>query len=69
VRAKNLLERKGIPYTEIDLDGKEEELNALRAQTGWRTVPQIFIGDEMIGGFTDLADLEARGELDRMLKD
>lgn len=67
-RAKSLLERKGIPYTEVNLDGREEELNALRARTGWRTIPQIFIGDKMIGGYEDLANLESKGDLDRMVK-
>jgi glutaredoxin 3 len=67
VRAKALLERKGIPYTEINLDGQEDELNALRARTGWQTVPQIFIGEKLIGGYTDLAELDAKGELDNLL--
>lgn len=67
VRAKNLLSQKQIPFEEINLDGKDAELNELRARTGQRTVPQIFIGDKMIGGFSDLAQLDASGELDRML--
>ena len=67
VRAKDLLSRKGVPFEEIDLDGKDDELMALRKRTGLRTVPQIFVGETLVGGFTDLAALDARGELDRML--
>ena len=62
-----MLSRKGVPFTEVDLDGKEDELKALRERTGLRTVPQIFVGDTLVGGFTDLAALDAKGELDRML--
>ena len=68
VRAKDLLKRKGVAFEEVNLDGKDAELEALRARTGWKTVPQIFIGGKMVGGFTDLADLDAKGELDKMLK-
>jgi len=67
VRAKDLLNRKGIPFEEINLDGKDAELQALRARTGQRTVPQIFIDGKLIGGFTELAALDARGELDKMI--
>jgi glutaredoxin 3 len=67
-RAKSLLEKKGIAFEEIVLDGKEDELQALRRRTGQRTVPQIFIGDELIGGFSDMAALDASGELDKLLK-
>lgn len=63
VRAKNLLNRLNIPFTEINLDGKDDELEKLRERTKWKTIPQIFIGDEFIGGFTDLAALEESGVL------
>ena len=67
VRAKNLLKQKGVPFEEIDLDGKDDELNALRARTNFKTVPQIFVGETFVGGFTDLAALDGSGELDRIL--
>lgn len=67
IRAKALLSSKSIPFEEINLDGKDQELQELRQRTGQRTVPQIFIGDKLIGGFTDLAALDANGELDRMV--
>ena len=67
IRAKSLLSGKGIPFEEINLDGKDKELNDLRAKTGQRTVPQIFIDGKLIGGFTDLAALDSKGELDRLV--
>ena len=67
VRAKDLLKKKGVAFEEIDLDGKDSELMALRERTGLRTVPQIFIGDTMIGGFNELAALDSKGELNKML--
>jgi len=66
VRAKALLESKGIPFEEVDLTDKPDELIALKNKTGWRTVPQIFIDDQMIGGFTELAALEGEGKLDNL---
>ena len=67
-RAKRLLRRKGLTFTEIDVfaDGKRREEMLERAD-GRHTVPQIFIGGEGIGGSDDLHALESRGELDRML--
>ena len=43
------------------------EFDTLIRRTGWRTVPQIFVGEKMIGGFRELERLEANGELDRIL--
>ena len=67
VLAKNLLAGKGIDFQEINLDGREQELRQLKERTGLRTVPQIFIDDQLIGGFQDLAALDVKGELDQML--
>lgn len=63
IRAKNLLSDRGMPFTEINLDGKDEELTKLRERTGQRTVPQIFIDDEFIGGFSELSALNEAGKL------
>ncbi len=67
VRAKNLLQRKNIPYTEINLDGKDDELKKLQERTHFKTIPQIFIKDQFIGGYTELAELENAGKLDQMV--
>jgi len=68
VRAKRLLERKGVSYEEIDVAGDDEARIALAERTGLRTVPQIFIGEEHVGGSDDLHALEAQGKLDGMLQ-
>jgi glutaredoxin 3 len=65
--AKNLLKGKGIDFVEVNLDGKDRELVELRERTGHRTVPQIFINGKMIGGYQDLAALDMRGELERIV--
>lgn len=67
LRAIELLEKKGLPYQAISLDGKDAELAALRNKTGQRTVPQIFIGEQFIGGYSDLAHLESNNELDALV--
>ena len=69
-RAKALLDRKSVPYDEIDV-GDSPELAAEmidRAGGGW-TVPQIFVGDRHVGGCDDLHALEALGALEPMLQD
>jgi glutaredoxin 3 len=68
VRAKRLLERKKVAYEEIDLSMDDEARLQLMEKTGMRTVPQIFIGDRLVGGSDDLHALEARGELDPLLQ-
>jgi len=68
-RAKELLARKGVDYHEIDVwSGSGLESEMIRRANGRTTVPQIFIGDRHVGGCDDLYDLEARGELDRLLE-
>jgi len=64
-RAKRLLNSKGWTYEEIDVDGDDEKRAWLRKVTGMRTVPQVFIGDESVGGYDDISALDRRGELDR----
>jgi glutaredoxin 3 len=67
-RAKALLDRKGVPYEEIDLTGDDEAREKLVETTGMRTVPQIFVGETLVGGFTDLDALEQAGKLDPLLQ-
>ena len=68
VRAKRLLERKGVGYEEIDVAGDDEARAALAERTGRRTVPQIFIGEMHVGGSDELYALEQEGKLDPMLQ-
>jgi glutaredoxin 3 len=68
VRAKRLLERKGVRYEEIDVANDDQARVDLAERTGRRTVPQIFIGDQHVGGSDDLHALEQEGKLDGMLR-
>jgi len=68
VRAKKLLESKGVAYTELRIDENAELLLEMEARTGKRSVPQIFINNELVGGFDDLYALERSGSLDQLLE-
>lgn len=65
--AKSFFQRKNLPFTEIDVSDHAKKAE-LKARTGWRTVPQIFIGDEMIGGYQELMAMSVNGELAARLK-
>lgn len=67
VRAKMLLQRKGVAYDEIDVSQDQEMRLKLVALTRQRTVPQIFINDRHIGGCDELYALERQGALDPLL--
>jgi len=68
VRAKQLLERKGMAYTEINLSAEAPEVRvALMEKTRHRTVPQIFINEQFIGGFDQLYALDREGKLDQLI--
>jgi glutaredoxin 3 len=67
VRAKQLLKEKGVRYTEIDVEGREDLRKWLRESTRQRTVPQVFINGRSVGGYTDIAALDDAGELDSLL--
>lgn len=67
IRAKALLKARGIAYEEIDVTGDPEKRAWLVAKTGRRTVPQIFIGEDPIGGFHELRELDQNGELAKKL--
>ena len=67
-RAKKLLESKGVAFEEYDISmggPKREEM--MQRKPDARTVPQIFINDQPIGGSDDLAALEREGKLDALL--
>ncbi|MGE0420706.1 MAG: glutaredoxin 3 [Reyranellaceae bacterium] len=67
-RARALLERKGVEFTEYDVEEEAGKREEARARSGGRTsVPQIFIGGRHIGGSDEMAALEAAGKLDGLL--
>jgi glutaredoxin 3 len=67
VQAKRLLSHKGVPYTEVDVTADIARRQEMIQASGRRTVPQIFIGEQSIGGFDELYALEQSGELDPLL--
>ena len=66
--AKELLERKGIAFTEIDVTGnRERRAEMVERANGMTTTPQIFVGPNHVGGCDELYALEDAGALDPML--
>ena len=68
-RAKALLEKKGVKYTEINVTDDEEKRKEMIEKSGRTIVPQIFINGKHVGGYDDLYALEEKGELDTLLKE
>ncbi|MBM5822044.1 MAG: glutaredoxin 3 [Cyanobacteria bacterium K_Offshore_surface_m2_011] len=70
IRAKQLLDRKGVAYEEHVIDGDEDARDAMaaRGSDGRRSVPQVFIDDVHVGGCDQLYALERQGRLDPLLE-
>jgi glutaredoxin 3 len=70
MRARSLLEAKGADIEEIDVEAVPQARAEMLARSGGRgsTVPQVFIGDNYVGGCEELHELDAAGRLDLMLK-
>lgn len=66
-RARRLLRQKGVTFDEVDIDSSAEARREMLTRSGRRSVPQIFIGDQHVGGSDDLQALESSGKLDAML--
>ena len=68
IRAKQLLKSKGVDFIEYSIDGDEAARSQMQKRAnGRRSVPQIFINEQHIGGCDDLYELDDRGTLDSML--
>lgn len=68
VRAKSLLNKKGVDFTEYCIDGDEAERAKMSERAnGRRSLPQIFINDYHVGGCDDIHALESQGKLDELL--
>jgi glutaredoxin 3 len=65
--AKRLLGARGVAYEEIDVSSDNDKRAWLVEKTGQRTVPQVFIRGESIGGYQELAALDGDGRLEQML--
>ena len=69
IRAKKLLDMKGVDYCDYEISGDEEKrAEMIQRANGRTTVPQVFIDGEHVGGSDDLMQLEMSGKLDERLK-
>jgi glutaredoxin 3 len=69
VMAKRLLATKGVDVEEVAVDTDPARRAEMMQRSGRRTVPQIFVGEQHLGGFEDIAELDHKGELDPLLAD
>ena len=67
VRAKMLLKKKGVAYEERNIERSRTLMREMLERSKRRTVPQIFIDDFHVGGYDDMAELDAFGKLDPLL--
>ena len=67
MRARMLLESKGVAFTDIAVDADPELRREMMQLSGRHTVPQIWIGDKHVGGFDHMAALDRQGKLDELL--
>ncbi len=67
IRAKSLFKRKGVTIEEIPIEGNPSKIREMLERSQRRTVPQIFIDDFHVGGYDDLAELDALGKLAPLL--
>ncbi|WP_371259004.1 glutaredoxin 3 [Ectothiorhodospira sp. BSL-9] len=65
--ARRLLRGKGVEFQEIRIDHDPEQRRVMEERSGRHTVPQVFAGEDHLGGYTDLVELDQRGELDERL--
>ena len=68
IAARRLLNKKNIPFEDIAVDNNPELRAQISEKSGRTTVPQIWIGEQAIGGYTELQKLASAGELDPMLQ-
>jgi glutaredoxin 3 len=66
-RARRLLQDKGVAFAEVPVDREPEQWQVMVERSRRHTVPQVFVDDLHLGGYDDLARLDASGELDSLL--
>ena len=66
--ARNLLNKIGVEFTELDISGNAKLRDEMLSRSGKTSVPQIFIGEQHIGGFDELSALDKAGKLDELLR-
>ncbi|MEL7569028.1 MAG: glutaredoxin domain-containing protein [Eubacteriaceae bacterium] len=67
VRAKRLMDANNIKYEEIKLEFDSKEFDELVDRTKMQTVPQIFFGDDLVGGFPELKEIIDEGKVTELL--
>ncbi len=67
-RARGLLTQKNVVFTEINVEDEPKLREEMIARSSRSTVPQVFIGDQHVGGCDDLFELDRSGELDRLIQ-
>ncbi len=67
VMAKQLLDKKGVSYSEVYVDQDQDLMSEMMERSKQRSVPQIFINDLHVGGFDDLSALDRKSGLDPLL--
>lgn len=67
VRAKRFFTEHSIAFSEVNLTNNFTEIQRLKEQYHWQTVPMIFIGETFIGGYTDMMEKHHSGELKKLL--
>ena len=68
IRARSLLDSRGVSYRDIAVDHDPGLRREMMARSGRHTVPQIWVGEQHIGGYTDLQLLDSQGRLDKLLE-
>ncbi|MDE0746133.1 MAG: glutaredoxin 3 [Porticoccaceae bacterium] len=66
--ARHLLSAKGVNYEDISVDSDMNLRREIMEKSGQRTVPQIWIGEKHVGGYSELQQIETLGQLDALLK-
>jgi len=66
-RAKSLLRGKNVDYLEINVEDRPDLRSWLRSASGQTTVPQVFVNNRAVGGFSDISELDRAGQLDKLL--
>ncbi|MFO0593231.1 MAG: glutaredoxin 3 [Polyangiaceae bacterium] len=66
-RAKSLLQRKKVDFVEVDVDDRPDLRSWLKSASGQTTVPQVFVNNRALGGYSDISALDGQGRLDPLL--
>jgi glutaredoxin 3 len=68
LQVTSLLERRGIPHAEVNVEDEPGLREKLLARSGRRTLPQVFVGERFIGGADEIRALDASGELNQLMQ-